>query len=130
MINGNIRDELIAAACRARENAYAPYSSYKVGAALLARSGKIYSGANFENASFGAGTCAERVALGAALSAGERKFLAVACVGGEGITPCGICRQALSEFGDVFVITALPDGTVQKEFRLSELLPHAFDMKS
>ncbi len=121
--------ELIDAACKARENAYAPYSGYKVGAAVLARSGKIYVGANFENASFGAGTCAERVALGAALAAGERKFLAVACVGEKGITPCGICRQALSEFGELFVITALPDGAVQKEYRLSELLPHAFDMK-
>ena len=127
-MNSKLKNELIDAALRVRENAYAPYSNYKVGAALLAKSGKIYTGCNFENASFGAGTCAERVALGAALAAGEREFLAVACAGGDGeITPCGICRQALSEFGNVEVFCVTEDGTV-REFSLAELLPHGFKL--
>ena len=117
--------KLIEAAMQARENAYAPYSDYKVGAALLAKSGKIYVGCNFENASFGAGTCAERVALGAAIAAGEREFSAIACVGGEGITPCGICRQALAEFGDMTVLCGDTAGTV-RSYRLSGLLPYGF----
>lgn len=113
---------------QARENAYAPYSKYKVGAALLAKSGKVYAGCNFENASFGAGTCAERVALGAALAAGEREFVAVACAADGSVTPCGICRQALAEFGDIAVYCAgVDDGNV-REYRLSELLPHAFEL--
>ena len=119
---------LINAAKEARENAYAPYSKYKVGAALLAKSGKIYTGCNFENASFGAGTCAERVALGAALAAGERDFVAVACVAEGSVTPCGICRQALAEFGDITVYCADASGADIREYKLSELLPHAFEM--
>ena len=127
-MENKIRDALIEAAIRVRENAYAPYSNYKVGAALLAKSGKMYTGCNFENASFGAGTCAERVALGAALSAGEREFLAVACAGGDDeITPCGICRQALSEFGNIEVFCVSETGNV-REFTLAELLPHGFKL--
>lgn len=128
MIDGKVKRELIMAAVNARENAYAPYSRFKVGAALLTADGKIYTGANFENASFGAGTCAERVALGSALASGERNFVAVACVGEGRITPCGICRQALSEFGDMTVICASPDGADVREFMLSELLPHSFSL--
>ena len=119
---------LINAARKVRENAYAPYSKYKVGAALLAKSGKVYVGCNFENVSFGAGTCAERVALGAAIAAGEREFVAVACVGGEGVTPCGICRQALAEFGDITVYCADADSSDVREYTLAELLPCAFEM--
>ncbi len=127
-MDSKVKNELIQAALRVRENAYAPYSNYKVGAALLAKSGKIYTGCNFENASFGAGTCAERVALGAALSAGEREFIAVACVGGDAeITPCGICRQALSEFGNIEVF-CVSDGGDVREFTLAELLPHGFKL--
>lgn len=128
MIDGKVKRELIMAAVSARENAYAPYSGFKVGAALLTVDGKIYTGANFENASFGAGTCAERVALGCALAAGAREFTAVACVGEGSITPCGICRQALSEFGDMTVICAAPDGSDIREFMLSELLPYSFSL--
>ena len=127
MIDKNAKNALIEAARAARENAYAPYSKYKVGAALLAKSGKVYVGCNFENASFGAGTCAERVALGAAIAAGEREFVAIACVGGDGVTPCGICRQAMSEFGDIDVYCADGRGDV-REYRLAELLPHGFEM--
>lgn len=118
---------LIEAAKAVRENSYSPYSKYKVGAALLAASGKIYTGANFENAAYGAGTCAERVALGAALSAGERKFKAI-CVCGidASITPCGICRQALVEFGDIDVICVGEDGNETRSYLLSELLKASF----
>ncbi len=127
MIDKDVKNELINAAREVRENAYAPYSKYKVGAALLAKSGKVYVGCNFENASFGAGACAERVALGAAIAAGEREFVAVACVGGDGVTPCGICRQALSEFGDIAVYCADDSGDV-REYTLAQLLPHGFEM--
>ncbi len=127
-MNEEIKKKLIEAAKEASQNAYAPYSKFKVGAAILAKSGKIYTGANFENASFGAGTCAERVALGAALTAGEREFSAVVCVGEGSITPCGICRQAMAEFGDVTVICASPDLTDIREYKLSELLPHSFKL--
>lgn len=119
---------LVSAAREVRERAYAPYSKYKVGAALLAKSGKVYVGCNFENASFGAGTCAERVALGAAIAAGEREFVAVACVGGDGVTPCGICRQALAEFGDIAVYCADADGGEVREYTLAQLLPHGFEL--
>ena len=127
-MNEELKRKLLSAAFEARENAYAPYSNFKVGAAILTDSGRIYSGANFENASFGAGTCAERVALGAALAAGERNFTAVACVGEGKITPCGICRQALAEFGDMTVICASPDGSYMREYKLSELLPASFSL--
>ncbi len=127
-MDSNIKNELIEAARIARENAYAPYSKYKVGAAILASSGKIYTGCNFENASFGAGACAERVALGAALAAGEREFLAVACIGGDdAITPCGICRQAFSEFGDMIIYCGSADGEV-KQYTLAQLLPFGFSL--
>lgn len=128
MMDAKLKQALIDAAISARKNAYAPYSHFKVGAAILTKGGKIYSGANFENASFGAGTCAERVALGSALAAGEREFTAVACVGEGKITPCGICRQALSEFGDMTVICASPDGSDLREYMLSELLPASFSL--
>ena len=122
------KNELIRAARAVRKNAYAPYSGYFVGAALLAASGQIYTGCNFENASFGAGICAERVALGAALAAGERKFEAIAVSGGdEAITPCGICRQALAEFGGMTVIcTGAGEGAEERIYTLGGLLPHAF----
>jgi len=128
MMDERLKSALIEAASKARENAYAPYSNFKVGAAILTDDGKIYTGANFENASFGAGTCAERVALGSALAAGERKFTAVCCIGEGSITPCGICRQALSEFGDMTVICTSPDGEYMMEYKLSELLPCQFEL--
>jgi len=92
---------LIAAAKAARKNSYSPYSRFKVGAALLAKSGRIYAGANVENASYGLTLCAERVALATAVSAGARKFSAIAVVGKDArfLSPCGACRQMLAEFG-------------------------------
>ncbi len=123
------KTKLIESARNVRASAYAPYSNYKVGAALLAKSGRIYVGCNFENAAFGAGVCAERVALGAAIAAGERAFDAIVCIGADAeITPCGICRQALAEFGEMTVICGDVDGKLS-EYTLSELLPYGFKLE-
>lgn len=119
------KEELLEAARKARDNAYAPYSGFRVGAAILCRDGSIYTGANVENASYPAGICAERAALSAAVADGKRKFTAIAVCSEGMATPCGICRQALAEFGDMWVITAGPDGS-EKQFTLSKLLPDAF----
>lgn len=119
---------LVTAAAAARRNAHAPYSRFRVGAALLARSGKIYTGVNVENASYGLTICAERVAVGNAVSAGEKRFVAVAIVAPGGATPCGACRQVLAEFGDGAVICA-DSRNLRRPFgiwRLAELLPTAF----
>lgn len=120
-------ESLISLARRAREHAYCPYSRFAVGAALLAASGKVYVGANCENASFGGTICAERAALAAAVTAGERKFLTIAVAGGETpLPPCGICRQMLSEFGDMAVVCAAAEGGEYTVTPLSALLPDAF----
>lgn len=132
-MNENIHPEkLLLAADDARENAYTPYSHYRVGAALLGGSGRIYTGCNIENAAFTPTVCAERVALFKAVSAGERTFRAIAVVGGrEGETsplcaPCGVCRQVLSEFcGAEFpVILGTPERF--EIYPLGEILPLAF----
>lgn len=122
-------EKLIAAAVAARENAHAPYSNFRVGAALRARSGRVITGCNVENASYGLTVCAERVALLKALSEGERGFEAIAVVADtERLTPpCGACRQLLWEFcGDIEVIAANLRGDA-KTFRLTELFPEPFD---
>jgi cytidine deaminase len=118
-------DNLVEAAWWARENAYAPYSNFSVGAALLAADGRVFSGCNVENISYGLTQCAERVAIGAAVAAGVREFLAVAVVADTGvpISPCGACRQVLAEFRVRRVVLANRDGRV--EFSLDELLPRA-----
>ncbi|HID88017.1 MAG TPA: cytidine deaminase [Anaerolineae bacterium] len=119
-------DELVALAKGARRNAYAPYSDFAVGAALLARSGRVYTGCNVENASYGLSICAERVALFKAVAGGEREFTAIAVVTETGATPCGACRQVLREFGDdLRVIVANLEGERQV-YTLEELLPHSF----
>lgn len=118
--------ELIAMATEARRNAYAPYSHYAVGAALLAASGKVYTGANVENASYGLAICAERTAAVKAVSEGERDFVTIAVVTENGGTPCGACRQVLNEFGpDMRVLVADVAGRY-KAYRLPELLPASF----
>ena len=119
-------NDLIKESIAVRKHAYSPYSHYKVGAALLAASGKIYTGCNFENAAFGAGVCAERIALGNAIASGERRFIAI-CVCGKdnSITPCGICRQSLTEFGDIDVICCDDNGQY-KQYTLSQILPFSF----
>ena len=126
-ITTEIKHELIRKAMEVRDNSYSPYSNFKVGTALLAESGEIYCGCNFENVSFGAGTCGERVALGCAISNGEQKFAAIAVCGGDSpLKPCGICRQALLEFGNILVICADASGSSVEEYMLSELIPSAF----
>lgn len=124
---------LISAALDARENAYAPYSNFFVGAALETANGKIYTGCNIESASFSGTICAERVALTKAVSDGETEFVALAVVGGgeEGVrelcAPCGVCRQMLAEFcrDDMPVFLAI-DLDNYEETTLGELLPRAF----
>lgn len=123
-------NELLALAEKARENAYAPYSGFLVGAALLCSDGSVYMGCNVESASFSPTCCAERVAIFKAISEGKRQLDAIAIVGGKHDTkapcyPCGVCRQVMREFcSDGFrIITA--DG----ESTLGELLPKSFDLK-
>ena len=127
MLTSELRTELVRRAFEARKLAYAPYSNYPVGAALLTRSGYFFSGANVENAAYPMSLCAERVAIFKAVSEGEREFVAVAVVTSNGGTPCGACRQVLAEFGqDTLVLVADTGGRVLQESRLSELLPGAF----
>ena len=122
-------EDLIAKAMEARKKAHAPYSHFAVGAALLAKSGRIYTGCNVENASYGLSICAERTAVFKAVSNGERDFEAIAVVTEKGVTPCGACRQVLMEFGeDTQVIVANGAGEY-RVFTLQELLPEAFTPK-
>lgn len=119
--------ELIERAAQARLRAYAPYSGYPVGAALLTRSGQIFEGANVENAAYPTTMCAERIAAFTAVTGGERAFEAIAIVTLNGGAPCGACRQVLSEFGgDLLVIAADAEGKIQLEAKLEQLIPHAF----
>jgi cytidine deaminase len=119
-------EELIAYAAQARRQAYAPYSNYAVGAALLGRSGVVYIGCNVENACYSLTICAERTALCRAVSDGERDFEAIAVVTANGGAPCGACRQVLAEFGpDMRVLIATPDHVVS-QCTVSDLLPSAF----
>jgi cytidine deaminase len=119
---------LLRAALAARKNAHAPYSQFRVGAAVLAGNGTIYTGVNVENASYGLTMCAERVAVGKAVAAGQRSFIAVAIAAPSATPfPCGACRQVLAEFGDCVVVCA--DSRRPRKLqihRLSELLPHTF----
>jgi cytidine deaminase len=120
---------LIEAAQSARAHAYAPYSRYHVGAAVLGGSGRIYSGCNVENTSYGLSICAERVAILKAISEGEREIAALAVATENGATPCGACRQVLFEFGPTArVLLSGADGT-RKDLALDRLLPDAFTLK-
>lgn len=124
-------EELIAAAAEVRERAYAPYSNFKVGAAVETDSGDIYTGCNVESASYGLTVCAERVAIWKGISRGEKKFGRIAVVvDTEELTPpCGVCRQIIWEFcGDVPVILSNLQGK-SETVQMSELLPRAFDSK-
>ncbi len=121
------RSDLVAKAVQARRHAYAPYSNYPVGAALLTMSGKVFTGVNVENAAYPTGMCAERTAVFKAVSEGERSFAAIAVVTENAGTPCGSCRQALSEFGmDTLVLIADSSGRVVSETTVADLLPQAF----
>lgn len=123
--------DLVARAVEARGHAYAPYSAYPVGAAVVAGSGRVFTGANVENASFGLTVCAERAAVLAAVSAGERTIQALAVVTEDGAAPCGACRQVLLEFASgegMPVYLATPDGGT-RETTMAALLPHPFTRK-
>jgi cytidine deaminase len=124
------QQELIAEANEVRLRAYAPYSKYQVGAALLTKSGKIFTGANVENAAYGVTICAERSAVFSAVSAGEREFSAIAVATHNGGSPCGSCRQVLSEFGlDIEVFQVDDKGKIIQKNTVRSLLPGAFQSK-
>ena len=126
-LNDELTARLVDAAIRAQGEAYAPYSKYAVGAALLTASGEIFIGANVENAVFPLTMCAERSAIFSAVSAGHRKFQAVAVATRDGGTPCGSCRQVMAEFGlEIEVIIADTSGKVRMITTVAELLPGAF----
>ena len=127
MWNEELRKKLIEKALETRHQAYAPYSNYNVGAALLTTSGKIYQGVNVENAAYPTSMCAERVAVFNAVTNGERQFIAIAVATTNGGTPCGACRQVLSEFGlDIIVIVVDEDGIIFQEAPVKYFLPGAF----
>ena len=126
MVTEEQREALLEAACAARKAAYAPYSNYAVGAAILAADGRIFSGVNVENASYGLSVCAERTAVFKMVSAGVQQFLAVAIYTDNGGSACGACRQVLTEFaGDVPVWLSDADGNV-RQTSLHTLLPDHF----
>ncbi len=121
------RDALIEAARAARQKAYAPYSNFLVGSAVLGADGEIFSGANVENASYGLAVCAERNAVNALVFAGERSLAAVAVASENGVTPCGACRQVLREFGGDIPVWIVNDSTGEiRETSLGRLLPDSF----
>jgi cytidine deaminase len=119
--------QLIELANEARRHAYAPYSKYPVGAALRTKTGRVYTGVNVENAAYPTGICAERVAVFKAISEGEHNFEIMALVTDNGGSPCGACRQVLSEFGlDTIVLIADGKGKLFQETTVGNLLPEAF----
>ena len=123
-----LQNKLISSAKTARKNAHAPYSNFAVGAAVLCENGKIFSGVNVENASFGLTICAERSAIFSAVSAGCRRIEAIAIVAEGGAYPCGACRQVIAEFADdnaeILIVNA--KGGLVAKTTLGELLPNAF----
>lgn len=122
------QEQLIEQANKAVQYAYAPYSHYRVGAALLTENGDVFTGVNIENASYGATVCAERVAIFKAVSVGQLKFKAIAIVTAQGDfpTPCGICRQVMAEFGGPDMAIILSNEEKTEVYRLEELLPLSF----
>ncbi len=127
MAANEMREKLIEKAAEAYQKAHAPYSNYSVGAAVLADDGEIYDGINIENAVYPLTICAERVAIFKAVSAGKKKFKAIAVVTKNGGTPCGSCRQVMAEFGlDTVVYIADTSGKLIQTTTVSELLPNAF----
>jgi cytidine deaminase len=129
MIDAGMKTKLLAAAVEAQKNSYSPYSHFAVGAAILAKSGKVYLGTNIENVSYGGTVCAERVAVWKAVSEGELEMEAIAVVGpgGKEAYPCAMCRQVLLEFGlDMLVISGDEQGNYLGERTLRDLVPFPF----
>lgn len=124
-------EELVKMAYEATKNAYTPYSHFNVGAALLTKSGKIYTGCNIECVSYGGTNCAERTAIFKAVSEGEKEFAAIAVVSSsmDYTYPCGICRQVIAEFGDEDMEIILAKDMDYKVFTLADMLPHSFTKK-
>ncbi len=127
-------DELIAAARKARASAYAPYSDYRVGAALATEDGRIFTGCNVENASYGATICAERMAIGAMVVSGASKPVACAIVtgGSKPGSPCGMCRQVLVEFTrdmPIVLVAETDAGDVRRDETLADLMPDVFELE-
>lgn len=130
-MNESQRSELLEEAGLAKKNAFAPFSNYAVGSAVLTKGGRVYRGCNIENSSYGLTMCAERVALFSAVAAGEREFSAIAVAASSNTlpVPCGACRQVIWEHcGDIPVLIARPDGK-STEHRLSALLPNPFQFR-
>jgi len=117
---------LVEQAQAAREHAYAPYSSYRVGAALLAASGQVYTGCNVENAVYSETICAERTAVAKAVSEGERDFAAIAVVTRDGGAPCGSCRQVLYEFAPELIVLIADEMGAVRQTTAAQLLPDGF----
>ncbi len=127
-ISTKLKEKLCLTAWQAREQAYAPYSGFKVGAAILTFEGKIYSGCNIENSSYGLSICAERVALATAVAAGERNFKAIclAAQSSEQLIPCGACLQVLAEFAMNLILISPEPGYISQEYHLNEIFPIPF----
>ncbi|QGT99982.1 Cytidine deaminase [Candidatus Syntrophocurvum alkaliphilum] len=125
------KQRLIKEALTQRLNAYAPYSGFKVGAALLTSKGEIYTGANVENSSYGLTVCAERIAIFKAVTEGETEFMAIGIAGsGEGYTfPCGACLQVIAEFAKDINIIVVDDSNNIVEYALKDMLPQAFSLQ-
>lgn len=118
---------LVKKALEAKEKAYAPYSGFRVGAALIAGSGNVYTGCNIECSSYSPTICAERTAISKAVSEGERQIMAIAITGdSEWTYPCGVCRQVIREFGKDAKVIVVKSEDEYKEYSLEELLPHSF----
>ncbi len=120
------RQALVQAARTARTRAYAPYSGYMVGAALLASDGTIFTGCNVENAAYPATICAERVAMTKAVSEGQRTFIALAVATSNGGAPCGICRQVMNEFAPQMLVILVGENGMTDELTVADLLPQGF----
>lgn len=122
--------DLVDLARTARQQAYAPYSHYRVGAAVLTADGQVFVGCNVENAEFGSTVCAERVAIWSAVAAGHREFLMLAVVTSNGGTPCGSCRQVLVEFAPDMMVFIADTEHIQRQVTVRDLLPSFFGPQS
>lgn len=132
-MNKRLEKKIISHAISMKKKAYAPYSKFRVGAAILGKSLKIYGGCNIENSSFGLTICAERVSIGTALSCGERKLkgIAIATDSLDFVPPCGACRQVLSEFCDKkFDVILVNKNGMIKEMSIGEIFPFAFQLRN